>query len=52
MTLRVGSLLVSRSSRRRARVVGLQGNLCCLEFAPGRTQWRDTLDVLRLYRLV
>ena len=52
MSLRVGSLLVSRSSRRRARVIGLTGSMVCLEFAPGHTQWRDTLDVLRLYRIV
>ena len=52
MSLTVGSLLVSIQSRRRARVVGLTGSQACLEFAPGRTQWRLLADVQRLYKVV
>lgn len=52
MSIRIGSLLVSLYSRRRARVVGLTGSQVCLEFSPGRTQWRRLTDIQRLYRTV
>ena len=52
MSLRVGALLVSLQSRRRARIVGLTASQVCLEFAPGRTQWRSLADIQRLYKVI
>lgn len=51
-TIRVGSLIRSKKTNRRARVTGLTLTMVRLEYAPGRWQWRRIEDIERLYRAV
>lgn len=47
-----GSLIVSKTSRRRARVISTTPTHALIEWGPGRTQWRLISDIERLYRVV
>jgi len=52
MSLRVGSLLVSKKSRRRARVTGLTTTMVRIEFSDRGWQWRRREEIETLYRII
>lgn len=49
---RVGMLLVSRSSGRRCRVIGISASEVCVEYSDYRVNWYDVDRVDRLYTAV
>ena len=52
MSLHVGALLVSRKTRRRARVTGLTTTMVRIEFSDRGWQWRLKEEIEALYRVV
>ena len=52
MRLHIGALLVSRKTRRRARVTGLTTTMVRIEFSDRGWQWRRREEIETLYRVL